>query len=617
MNSRLSFLICLILFSQVNLLAKKAPTGSTENNHPILTREAKMHRPDQQVKPLLDADQVKNFVLGYLSLDQQLELALIDEQESILGTHYLFEQQIATIPVYYAQVRVNLDKSGQITSILENLYDPLIALKLPIQIDKAVAQFDLFQPEAHREQVSKTMFFNGVALEPAVVVRWHAHEIGEFETVLSADGTVLFEHSLRRYLSACKHQHLALETDTNAQVWVFNPDPLTEAEVFYGHPYVHENNQNTAVLDPLRVQRSAMVEFSSGIFQLRNPWIRIVDFESPRLPVVTSAVPAFNYSRNHEGFEQTNVLYHVTSFQLHLQRLGFQIAQFQIEVDAQGVQGTDNSYFTSSPYPRMSFGPGGVPDGEDADVIYHEYTHALFHSAAPGTSFGNERRSLEEAHADYFATSYSKSIKMHNADRMFSWDGHNEFWPGRWATNHQNKNYNNLTNFGNIYSHTDIWVASVMQVWDRLGRDCTDQIATQAMYGAAANMTMRQFAILMVDAWALCWWGAREQIIDGMLTYGVLPAWISDGGPWDVEMARIEVLNTTGFATGAALDLILPDVGSHQVTLQDMSGRVLNTWTAMGRQPFQISGVPYPAGVYLLTVLPPSGMPAVFKIARH
>jgi hypothetical protein len=596
---------------------KKGPGNETENNHPLLTREARMHRPTDQVKPLKEVSEIKNYLLAQLIFDQPVQLELADIQESPLGSHYLFTQTIGGIPVFYSQAKVNLDKQGYVTSILENLYEPGIAMRQSFNTVNAQQRFIGQHSEAHIEQAGLTMFFNGQTLEPALMVRWHQHEVGEFETILNERGEMLFQHSLRRYLKGCAHHHAVLENDTNVAVWVFNPDPLTEAEVFYGPPFVHANNQNTAVLDPLRVQRTAQVEFTGGLFRLRNPWIRIVDFESPRLAVVTSSVPAFNFSRNHEGFEQTNVLYHVTTFQKHLQRLGFQLAQFQIEVDAQGVNGQDNSYFTSSPNPRMSFGPGGVPDGEDADVIYHEYVHALFHSAAPGTGIGIERRSLEEAHADYFATSFSKSIKTHNAERMFSWDGHNEFWPGRWATNRFNKNYNNLTNFNNIYSHTDIWVASVMHVWDRVGRDCSDKVAAQAMYGAAANMTMRQFAILMVDAWALCWWGAREEIIAGMLTYGILPADISVETFERPEQARIDILNTSGFAAGGDLEVILPENGQHHMKLSDMSGRVVLSETIVGQQKHLMSGSAVRPGIYMLSILSPSGKTATFKVVRH
>jgi hypothetical protein len=597
------------------LFAQKNSADPQKESHPIDHREAQMMRDVQQSAPLNDARSIHAFVSQLLQLESHNTLVLLDAQESPLGHHYLFAQHLHNQPVYYAQVRVNTDKEGYITSILENTYPSHLAQRTSFQMQKPLDAFKAANDGAHIEKAEQTWLFDGNVLQPALMVRFHIANGGAFERLFDENGRLLYVHDLHRYHHACNHQ---TEIDTTVQVWVFNPDPVTEANTVYGAPYVHANNQNTAVLDPLRVQRSTTADFAGGIFHLRNAYVRVDDFDAPNLPVVTSTTPAFNFSRNQAGFEQTNCFYHVTTFQEHLQRIGFNIAQFQIRVDGNGVQGADNAYFTPSPTPRMSFGPGGVPDGEDADVIYHEYTHALFHSAAPGTGIGNERRCLEEAHADYFATSFSKSIKVHNADRMFSWDGHNEFWGGRWATNRQNKNYNSLTFSSNIYTHTDIWVASVMEVWDRLGRDCTDQIATQAMYGAVANMTMRQFALLMLDAHRMCSNPAvaYNDIHVGLSRWGILPNNISTEDV-NSSIPKIALYNTTGFANGEALRLEFVQTTHGNIQIVDAMGRAHFQTTISAADSFEYAGLELPAGVYFLQFSDNSGAVETFKLIRY
>lgn len=608
-------LSALVLTNPFAATAKKNPTTTPTTAHPIELREAKMLRNVHQNFALTTAQAVHSFTSHLLQFDGDNALILVDEQESPLGRHYLFSQHIANYPVYYAQVKVNVDHEGYITSILENTYPANLAQRAAFQAHKALQIFKAAHELAHIELQEQTWLFDGEVLEPVLMVRWHQDNGGAFESLLNEKGEVRFLHDLRRYHHAnCSHHN---EIDTTVQVWVFNPDPLTEANVTYGAPYVHANNQNTAVLDPLRVQRSTTADFANGVFRLRNAYVIIDDFDAPFLPVVTRTVPAFNFSRNHEGFEQTNCFYHVTTFQEHLQRIGFNIAQFQIRVDGNGAQGADNAYFTPSPSPRLSFGPGGVPDGEDADVIYHEYAHALFFSAAPGTGVGNERRCLEEAHADYFATSFSKSIKAHNSERMFSWDGHNEFWAGRWATNRQNKNYNNLNFSSNIYTHTDIWVASVMEVWDKLGRDCTDQVATQALYGAVANMTMRQFALLMLDAHRLCPFpaAAYTEIHVGMSRWNILPNNISTAD-FNTALPEIAIYNTTGFAKGEALRVEFATNELHTLQVLDATGRMhLNTQTADAA--FLYDGSSLKSGVYFLQVVGNSGTSTTFKLIKY
>ena len=50
--------------------------------------------------------------------------------------------------------------------------------------------------------------------------------------------------------------------------------------------------------------------------------------------------------------------------------------------------GPDNSFATDHPKDEMRFGKGGVDDAEDAEVILHEYGHAI-HFAQ---SFRSRRR---------------------------------------------------------------------------------------------------------------------------------------------------------------------------------------------------------------------------------
>jgi hypothetical protein len=230
---------------------------------------------------------------------------------------------------------------------------------------------------------------------------------------------------------------------------------------------------------------------------------------------------------------------------------------------------------------------------------------------------GNERRCLEEAHADYFATSYSKSKKNFNATRMFSWDGHNEFWSGRRADNPSNKSYPSLNFSSNIYAHTDIWVASVMEVWDRLGRTCTDKIATQAMYGAVANMTMRQFGLLMLDAHGLCGsYPEKAQIAEGLSTFLVIPQGLSTELETKPEKT-VQILNTTGFANGEQLRLLFNTEGTHQIAVINSIGQqIYAEQLSTGAREWKFSGLGLASGLYVIAVQTETGENVQFKVLR-
>lgn len=129
-------------------------------------------------------------------------------------------------------------------------------------------------------------------------------------------------------------------------------------------------------------------------------------------------------------------MYHISQQQEYIKSLGFKnIVDYQIHIDCHGLNQADNSSF--SPYsvpPSIAFGQGGVDDAEDADVIIHEFTHAIMQSTSPDTYSGNERESMEEAYGDYMAASYSELYSGYHNDYVYNWDGHNEYWPGRVVT---------------------------------------------------------------------------------------------------------------------------------------------------------------------------------------
>jgi Zn-dependent metalloprotease len=100
----------------------------------------------------------------------------------------------------------------------------------------------------------------------------------------------------------------------------------------------------------------------------------------------------------------------VNQAQEYLQSLGFGTQpgmpgivhqSFDVKIDQYGG---DNSYQTDKPY-RVRLGKGGVDDAEDAEVIVHEYGHAVHASQVPGFGQSEEAGSIGEAWGDYFAVS--------------------------------------------------------------------------------------------------------------------------------------------------------------------------------------------------------------------
>jgi zinc metalloprotease ZmpB len=77
--------------------------------------------------------------------------------------------------------------------------------------------------------------------------------------------------------------------------------------------------------------------------------------------------------------------------------------------------GVDNSFTTDHPTNEIRYGKGGVDDAEDAEVILHEYGHALHQGQ--GFQFASEEAgAISEGFADYWAVTVTDVV-----DQQHGW----------------------------------------------------------------------------------------------------------------------------------------------------------------------------------------------------
>ncbi len=143
-----------------------------------------------------------------------------------------------------------------------------------------------------------------------------------------------------------------------------------------------------------------------GSGYLRGDWVNV---KSSTGTPAYSADGIYHYDRSQDQFEQVMAYFWVNQAQEYLQSLGFGRAgtglsgiidePFDLKINQYGG---DNSYQTSKPY-RVRLGKGGVDDAEDAEVIVHEYGHAIHTDQVPGYGQSLDAGAIGEAFGDYFA----------------------------------------------------------------------------------------------------------------------------------------------------------------------------------------------------------------------
>lgn len=524
----------------------------------------------------------------------------LEGKQSKTGFHYLYRQNYLGNPVYRGTIKINLDINGNIVSLFDNTYHiiEIPSGKFPNTEDCYDIIKSIYKEENDLVKIFiEDLYFDlGPRLIPASRIELWDKKGNFFELIIDDEQMIVYERDMNSYLNN-SHIH---DVDTPALARVFNPDPLTTAGVTYGTPYEDASDADISQLNMQRQQVNIDVAVENDTFKLESPYCLITEHSIPDVAPVTSLTPDFEFTRAQSGFEDVNAFYHINVYHDYVQQLGFDnIVDYPIWVDTHAMGGADNSNFSAagSP-PRLSFGEGGVDDAEDADVVIHEYGHAISHSAAPGTNSGTERTALDEAIGDYFAASYSKSINSFNWENMFSWDGHNEFWNGRVVVS--SKHYpENLQN--NLYKDAEIWSSTMMQIMDNIGRERTDEILIEALHSFSTNMTMSDAACLVIQAdhnlnngefaIPISWWMSQR----GFTVCGV--------GINELSKNYFTVMNSYGFATrneNAVVQFNSPQTGAIELT--DAAGRVIHSDSFYSSWEYKISPKNLSSGIYLMKV---------------
>lgn len=277
--------------------------------------------------------------------------------------------------------------------------------------------------------------------------------------------------------------------DTTISGTVFYPDPLTSSGKFYGGYFVDNNDETNTYLNNELTEIKLTASFKDGKFLLENKHLKIVNQSAPNIEPRVKIDSIFEFNRSEIGFEEVNAMYHISRFADYIKdSIGFSnLMNYQIAVDVYALNGNDNSEFINSTEPpRLNFGQGGIDDAEDADILIHEYAHAVSHSAAPGSLVGYERLAMDEGFSDYWASVYSKMLNDHYYKKLFNWDGHNEFWGGR-SIDHKRKYDDGLN--GNRYIDGELFAAMLMDIRNNLEDSVADKIILQSVYSWYPNMT--------------------------------------------------------------------------------------------------------------------------------
>src|SRR5262249_52890334 len=212
----------------------------------------------------------------------------------------------------------------------------------------------------------------------------------------------------------------------------------------------------------------------------------------------------FFYDRSDPNghFEETMAYYHIDRAQARIQALGFTDVNNRVQIANVNDLRRDDSFYDPTSTELM-FGVGGVDDAEDAEVIIHEYGHAIQDNQVPGFGGGDEG-AMGEGFGDYLSASFNDTLSNKITDRfcIASWD----------ATSYSTSNppclrrLDSTKHFpekadGEVHDDGEMWSAALFKARGRAGADVMDSLVLEAHFllSTGESFEAASAAILMAD----------------------------------------------------------------------------------------------------------------------
>jgi hypothetical protein len=262
---------------------------------------------------------------------------------------------------------------------------------------------------------------------------------------------------------------------------VFLPNPVADLQI---QTLTDQDDSDAAV--PARAYHDVTLTNLDGSGFLQGDWVNI---RSETGNPAYSPSNTFRYTRHQDEFEQVMAYYWITKAQNYIQSLGFGSTRRPVNMESQDVRinqwGLDNS-FSWDKHDILRFGKGGVDDAEDAEVILHEYGHAMMDSQQTPFGYGAsiEAGSIGEGFADYWAVTVSTIVApTPDAPCVADWDSvsYTSTVPHCLRRVDTNLKYPQDLN-GRVHHDGMIWSRALWDIRGALGSTKADTIILQGMF---------------------------------------------------------------------------------------------------------------------------------------
>ncbi len=442
------------------------------------------------------------------------DLALVDEQSGLGGVRTRYQQMLLGLPVYESNISVNQSNSGEVQALYSN-YSALTGDTATPTVTQAQAEGVAIAAagiQSTRLPTTAELVFyplaDGTATLAWKLVVFSDAPLGDFLTLVGATSGKLLSQENR----------IAFDTGSGL---VYSPNPMQTS----GDLGLSDNVDNTsAALDNGRVAVT-LLGLDPGVGTLKGEYVDLVSLAGGLAVADANEVSRiYNYDRSDDRFEQVTIYHSIDSIQRYFHSLGFDDDTGAINgirdfpTLAQAHWNTADQSFYSTGDNAVHFGDGGVDDGEDADIVAHEYGHAVQHDQNSCWG-GGEMGAMGEGFGDYLAASFynddgNAAYQSANAACVGEWDSTSYSSTSPPCLRRVDKTKTHPADLtGAVHADGEIWSAALWNLRTAAGGTATDQMVLESHFNVPCNATMNDAANEVIQADANLNGGIHEAAI--------------------------------------------------------------------------------------------------------
>jgi Zn-dependent metalloprotease len=414
---------------------------------------------------------------------------------SLGATAVLFQQYYDETPIHGAWVTIHLDQQNRVFMVKNDAVPQAVLVESSAKVKSEAADPE----QSERNIIQKLISYGTLDSQMVREKMWYLHQDKirpvwkiKFGTREPAGSWILFFDAHDGHL--LEERDVLKKATGRGRVFKANPVAALNRDDLFD-----QRDRDLADFQPAYCNVKLLDLEPGGT--LKGPYVNTTATRN----CVRCPSYDFRFNRIHQGFEEVMAYYYIDSLQRYIQSLGFNenrpVMRRPIRVNVHGTA-EDNSYYNPSPGRKdITYGDGGVDDAEDADIIIHEYGHAVQDDIMPGFGQTHESGSIGEGFSDYLAASFlAKYKKAARQVRFGEWDAKGIKVPQTCLRRLDADKHYPESIVHEVHADGEIWSACLWKIRKLFGRVKADTMILESHFYLTPYTTFKDAAEAIIMA---------------------------------------------------------------------------------------------------------------------